>query len=100
MKTILFVCTGNVCRSPMAEGLMRHFIRQNGEEKNYRILSAGLSAASGQPASENTARALREIGVDVGAIRSQPLTVELVRDADAIFVMTHSHQRLLLSLYP
>jgi glycine hydroxymethyltransferase len=48
MKTILFVCTGNVCRSPMAEGLIRRAVQNRG---NYRALSAGLGAADGQPPS-------------------------------------------------
>ncbi|MEJ5239407.1 MAG: low molecular weight protein arginine phosphatase, partial [Limisphaera sp.] len=48
MKTILFVCTGNVCRSPMAEGLFRHMVQGRGE---YRVLSAGLGAVEGQPPS-------------------------------------------------
>ncbi|MBI4026462.1 MAG: ribose 5-phosphate isomerase B [Verrucomicrobia bacterium] len=97
MKTILFICTGNVCRSPMAEGLMRHMLRG---DKSLQVKSAGLSACHGQPPSENAIRALREIGADIAGIRSQPVTAELVHEAEAIFVMTHGHQRSLLSQYP
>lgn len=97
MKTILFVCTGNVCRSPMAEGLLRHRLRGN---PNIQVVSAGLSAPYGQSASEHAARALKELGIDISKHASQPVTADLVRQADGIFVMTQGHYRSLLSLYP
>ena len=58
MKTILFVCTGNVCRSPMAEGLLRHAMK---ERHDVRIFSAGVGAIDGQPPSAHAVRALREL---------------------------------------
>jgi RpiB/LacA/LacB family sugar-phosphate isomerase len=97
MKTILFVCTGNVCRSPMAEGLFRHATKGRG---NYRVLSAGLGAVNGQPPSENAIRAMRDLGVDITAQRSRMLTAELVNQADYIFGMTHSHVDAINLLYP
>jgi len=62
MKTILFVCTGNVCRSPMAEGLFRHAVKGTGE---FRVLSAGVGAIDGQPPSAHAVRALRELQIDI-----------------------------------
>jgi glycine hydroxymethyltransferase len=97
VKTILFVCTGNICRSPMAEGLMRQRLRG---DRDVTVISAGLSASYGQHASENAVRALQELGIDIKGHFSQPVTEDLVRMADAIFVMTPGHQRSLLSLYP
>src|SRR5437016_4971227 len=97
MKTILFVCTGNICRSPMAEGLMRHVLRGN---KEFEVISAGLNAMDGQPPSEYSLKALRELNIDISSIRSRHLTPDLVRRADVIFVMTHGHERAILSLYP
>jgi glycine hydroxymethyltransferase len=97
MKTILFVCTGNICRSPMAEGLMRHLLRH---EKDWKVVSAGMNAAYGMNPSVNAVRALQEIGIDISDIRSQPISEEVVRDSDAIFVMTHGHRRALLSIFP
>ena len=97
MKTILFVCTGNVCRSPMAEGLFRRAVVGRGE---FKVTSAGLGAMSGQPASEHSVRALKEIGIDISELRSKPLTAEMVREADYIFGMTHSHADSLVVLYP
>jgi glycine hydroxymethyltransferase len=97
MKTILFVCTGNVCRSPMAEGLFRNAIRGRGD---YRVLSAGVGAIDGQAPSPNAVRAMREIGIDIGHQRSHMLTGELVNQADYIFGMTHSHVDSVMLLYP
>ncbi len=97
MKTILFVCTGNVCRSPMAEGLFRHAVKGRGD---YRVISAGVGAIDGQPPSPNAVRAMREIGIDIGHQRSHMLTGELVNHADYIFGMTHSHVDSVILLYP
>jgi glycine hydroxymethyltransferase len=97
MKSILFVCTGNICRSPMAEGLFRHAMRGNGE---YRVSSAGLGALDGQPPSAHAVTACRQLGIDITAQRSRMLTAEAVRQADYIFGMTHSHVDHILLMYP
>src|SRR5688572_31945436 len=97
MKTVLFVCTGNVCRSPMAEGLFKHAVRGRG---SYRVISAGVGAVDGQPASDHAVHALQEIGIDISNHRSRHLTAELVSQADYIFGMTHSHVDAIMLLYP
>ena len=97
MKTILFVCTGNVCRSPMAEGIFRQAVRGRGD---FRVCSAGLGAPEGQPPSPFAAQAVKELGIDISAGRSQTLTPELVHQADYIFGMTHSHVETVALLYP
>ena len=97
MKTILFVCTGNICRSPMAEGLFRHASKGRGD---YRVLSAGVGAMDGLPPSENAVRALKELGIDISQQRSRMLTADLVHRADYIFGMTHSHVDAIMLLYP
>jgi glycine hydroxymethyltransferase len=97
MKTILFVCTGNICRSPMAEGLFRQAVRGRGE---YRVLSAGVGAVDGQPPSVNAVRACKELNIDIGRQRSRMLTSELVNQADYIFGMTHGHVDAVTLLYP
>jgi RpiB/LacA/LacB family sugar-phosphate isomerase len=97
MKTILFVCTGNVCRSPMAEGLFRHAVAGRND---YRVLSAGLGALDGQPPSAFAVQAMKELGIDISRQRSRLLTADLVRQADYIFGMTHSHVDTMLLLYP
>jgi RpiB/LacA/LacB family sugar-phosphate isomerase len=97
MKTILFLCTGNVCRSPMAEGLFRHAVKGRGD---FRVLSAGLGAMDGQPPTHFSVQAMREIGLDIAHQRSRALTAEMVRAADYIFGMTHSHVDTVALLYP
>ena len=97
MKTVLFICTGNICRSPMAEGIFRRAVRDRGD---FRVLSAGVGAMDGQSPSHNSVRACREIGIDIGQQRSQMLTRDLVKEADYIFGMTHGHVETILLLYP
>src|SRR5262245_48004368 len=97
MKTILFVCTGNICRSPMAEGLFRHAVKGRGD---CEVVSAGVGALDGMPPSEHAVRALRELGIDISGQRSRMLTPELVQRADYIFGMTHSHVDAIMLMYP
>lgn len=97
MKKILFVCTGNLCRSPMAEALFRH---RMGEDSGWEAASAGTYATYGSPASENAVEAVRELGVDLSGHHSQPLTAELVEAADLIVVMTAEHRFHLLQDFP
>ena len=97
MKTVLFVCTGNVCRSPMAEGIFRQAIENRG---SYRVLSAGLGAAEGQPPSPYAVQAVKELGIDISGVRSRMLTPELVEEADYILGMTHNHVETVMLLHP
>ncbi|MEW6159660.1 MAG: ribose 5-phosphate isomerase B, partial [Verrucomicrobiota bacterium] len=97
MKTVLFVCTGNICRSPMAEALFRRAVEGRGE---YRVLSAGVGTMNGQPASAYSVRALQERGLDLSAHRSSMITAQMVHEADYIFGMTHSHVDAITLLYP
>src|SRR5947207_8915293 len=97
MKTILFVCTGNVCRSPMAEGIFRQAVQDRGQ---YGVMSARLGAMEGQPPSIYAVQAVRDLGIDISSQRSRMLTPEMVQQADYIFGMTHSHIDTVMLLYP
>jgi glycine hydroxymethyltransferase len=97
MKTVLFICTGNVCRSPMAEALFRRAVAGRGE---FLVLSAGLGAGDGQPPTAHSVTAMKELGIDISGQRSRMLTTDLVREADYIFGMTHSHVDAIALLYP
>src|SRR6476646_10866026 len=97
MKTVLFVCTGNVCRSPMAEGIFRNATHGKGD---YRVISAGLGAMDAQPPSHYAVQAVKELGVDISRQRSRMLTPQMVDEADLILGMTHSHLDTVMMLYP
>ncbi|UCC48314.1 MAG: low molecular weight protein arginine phosphatase [Gemmatimonadota bacterium] len=87
---ILFVCTGNTCRSPLAEAVARRALERRGWN-HVRVDSAGTSAAWDAPASAGSLQAAAEMGLDLSDHRSQPLTRELVEQADIILAMTPSH---------
>ena len=95
MKHVLFICTGNVCRSPMAEGLLRHMAGDR-----VKVASAGLGAGHGQPPSAHAIEVLRKEGIDIADIRSQPVSAHLLQQADYIFTMTRDHLDMLLLLFP
>jgi glycine hydroxymethyltransferase len=97
MKRILFVCTGNICRSPMAEGMMRELVKGR---TDVVVLSAGVSAPRGSSASRSAVDALSELGIDLASFRSQPVTGELLEQCTHVFTMTREHRRLLDLLFP
>ncbi|PXA04183.1 protein tyrosine phosphatase [Coraliomargarita sinensis] len=98
---ILMICTGNVCRSPMAEKLLQHALAAEGEPLNQlEVLSAGVAAGYGDPASKNSVAALKKVQLDLTKHKSQPLTDELIENAFAIFGMTSSHIDVLHHYYP
>lgn len=87
---VLFVCTGNTCRSPMAEAVARAAIERRGWT-HVRVDSAGIAAAWDAPAADNAMAAAAEHGLDLSGHRSQPLTPELIAWADLILAMSPSH---------
>lgn len=89
---ILFICTGNTCRSPMAEGLMKH-IAQNANLQ-VQVQSAGVAAFPGSPASVHTNTILKSRGINHNHV-SQQVTPELVDWSDLILTMTQSHKQIL-----
>lgn len=103
--TILFVCSGNTCRSPMAAAIAQSLLSRSGgtatfSESGARVVSAGVMAASGAPASPEAVAAMANMGLDLSGHRSRPLTVDLVREADVVFCMTGAHRQAVLRMDP
>ena len=90
VKSVLFVCTGNSCRSQMAEGYLQKVLKERGKE-NIQVLSAGLAAYDGSPPTQQAIQVMKENGVDISTNLSKSVTDEMAEEIDIIFTMTGSH---------
>lgn len=91
MKRILFVCTGNICRSPLAETLLKRALHERAVEE-VSVESAGTGAWDGAPASEGAYLVALERGLDLSSHRARLLTREIVEDASLILTMARHHR--------
>jgi protein-tyrosine phosphatase len=105
--TVMFVCSGNTCRSPMSEAIARkiladklHVSPDDLESKGVSVISAGSFAMPGARATPQAVEALKAAGIDLSKHRSKPLSVELIHQADAIFTMSRAHSQSVLALVP
>ena len=87
---LLVVCVGNICRSPMAEALLRHELR---DREEIRVESAGLGAMVDWPAAEHAADLMSERGIAISNHRARQLPPDLLHDADLILVMEAGHKK-------
>ena len=93
-KQIVFVCTGNTCRSPMAEVILKNKIKLAGVN-GIKVTSAGLCAHEGKPMNEFSKIALKELGYRTRGFKSKPLSEELIKKADIIICITDEHKACL-----
>ncbi len=94
ISRILVICVGNICRSPMAEGLLRQAL------PDHKVSSAGLGALVGHPADPHAVELMREQGVDITQHRARQLQGKLMAEADLVLVMELNQQRHLEKQYP
>lgn len=92
---IIFVCTGNTCRSPMAEYLMREYCKKY--KLDVEVESRGLACSNGRPISDNSFAALKEIGIDASEHKSKSFIIRDLFDADLIVAMTEGHKNVLIN---
>lgn len=95
ISSIIVVCTGNICRSPMGEGLLKANIKPGG-----RVVSAGIAALVGAPADPLAVDLMRENGLDITAHRAQQLTRQLLSEADLVLTLDRHHSEWINTRYP
>lgn len=100
MFTVLFVCTGNICRTPMAKSYLRQLIKQDGLDHLINVRSAGTWAGHGEPATRLSQMVCAEHGLDVSNHRSQPIDLYQMKEADLILCMAQAHKQDLLQIFP
>lgn len=99
MPHYLFVCTANICRSPMAEGILRHRADQDGRH-DFAVGSLGINGMDNQPAAPFAQRVCLEHGIDISAHRSRPITNDLLQRADMLFCMEPVHRDFIRTFFP
>lgn len=102
IKRIIFVCTGNTCRSPIAEYILRDMIENSEqmEEDNWKILSAGISAIKGVKASDKTEQVMNELNLDLSDHLSRSIETIEFKKSDLILTMSRKHSRFLILDHP
>lgn len=98
MKKIMFICTGNICRSAMAEWLMKKLVKDNNKEA--KVYSSGIFAEDGDMPTYNAIQAIKEYGVDLREHRATNIRSSKIEDMDIILCATNSHKNNVINMYP
>lgn len=101
MRTILFVCTGNTCRSIMAEGILKNMLKSKGiGEDKVNVQSAGIAAFPGQSATEQAIYVMFKRGIDISKHSAKQLDKDILNNVSLILTMTQNHKHMILHIYP
>ena len=100
MKSIMFICTGNICRSPMAHAYMQKRLYDLNKQNEYIISSCGTNAIYGQCATDNAIEAMKKYDIDLTGHRATSIEDSNLLDYDIILVLTKNHKREVLQIYP
>jgi len=101
IKTILFVCTGNTCRSAMAEGIFKKMLKGRKEDNSsFNVMSAGISALPGMSPTPQAIKVMSEQGIDISRHVATQVKEDLIKKADLILVMSNTHKDYILRKFP
>ena len=100
MTTVLMVCTGYLCRSPMAEGLLQARLTRDEVRQDWQVASAGVWTVDGRPASAYAVEEMSQRGIDLNDHHSRNVTREMMSKADLVLTMTRSHTEALGAAFP
>lgn len=96
---VIFVCTGNTCRSPMAEAILKDALKKQKIDEDIYVMSAGIFASDGEKMNPNAKIALEDAGIEAEEFRSRKLQREVFDKSDIIITMTENHKNMILSAY-
>lgn len=100
MFKVLFVCTGNTCRSPMAQALLTKLWAEENRDEKIMVMSAGLFTSDDMPASAEAIQVMQEQGIDISEHKSKQLNEEIIKQANLILTMTDAHRRAVIDKFP
>lgn len=100
MTKVMFICTGNICRSAMAEAMMKNEVKEMAKENEIKVCSCGTLAEDGSYASFNAIEAMEYYGIDLKSHRATNIINSKIKEMDIILCATKDHKRMVLNLYP